>query len=561
MSTATGSIPRSNGMEFPRETTSSHSTALSSIQRTVPRTSDYAAAAAEPSTAENVSARDIGNATQYTTYLPNTHETYEPTATTSSSEALESRKTNPISNTNGQSTIFSQTTLRNCSIMKLYFMDHYFDLLTYLDNRNQRLAEFKKHVSESRLPEEEVAREWTTYNGRERAYLRKRRTRMRISHFQIVKQVGQGGYGQVFLAKKKDTSELCALKRMNKKLLMRMGEIQHILTERDILARTDSPWLVNLLYAFQDMDNVYLAMEFVPGGDFRTLLNASGVLRHDCARIYFAEMCASVFALHNFGYIHRDLKPENFLIDATGHIKLTDFGLSRAERLQNAPLTLKSVNDRFNTHRSMRKELRAFTLVGSPDYMAPEVLSSHQQGYDLSVDYWSLGCILFECLAGYPPFTANSTDEVWLNVYHWSKVLERPVYVGQDEEFNLSDCAWNLITKLIASHENRFKTPEEVEHHPFLDKHITFSSLRTADGPTPPLVPKLASNIDTSYFDDFNDPNDMERYKEVHQRQADLDKSNSEHDDGDSTRNLRSAFVGFTFKHNQVIPTQLQTLV
>ncbi|EGF83507.1 hypothetical protein BATDEDRAFT_8805, partial [Batrachochytrium dendrobatidis JAM81] len=457
----------------------------------------------------------------------------------------------------------------------LDFMDHYFDLLTYLDNRKQRLEQFKRQLTESKLPEEKVDQEWSIYNGRERAYLRKRRTRMRMSHFQIVKQVGQGGYGQVFLAKKKDTSELCALKRMNKKLLMRMGEIQHILTERDILARTDSPWLVNLLYAFQDMDNVYLAMEFVPGGDFRTLLNASGVLRHECVRFYFSEMCAAVFSLHNFGYIHRDLKPENFLIDASGHIKLTDFGLSRGtlspqimeslrqklERLKNAPLTLKSHNDRFNTYRSMRKELRAFTLVGSPDYMAPEVLVSREQGYDLTVDYWSLGCILFECLTGYPPFTANSTDDVWLNVYHWSKVLERPVYVGQDEEFNLEDCAWDLITKLIANHEDRYKIPEQIISHSFLEPYIKFTALRAPEGPKPPLIPKLTSSIDTSYFDDFNDPTDMERYKEVHQRQTDLEKSGSELAGVDTCRNLRSAFVGFTFKHNQAIPDHLPTLV
>jgi serine/threonine protein kinase len=118
---------------------------------------------------------------------------------------------------------------------------------------------------------------------------------------------------------------------MSKKLLVKLGEQSHILTERDILTKTNSPWLVRLLYAFQDMDNVYLVMEYVQGGDFRTLLNATGVLHEPHARFYFAEMAQAVFTLHDLGYIHRDLKPENFLIDSTGHIKLTDFGLSRGK--------------------------------------------------------------------------------------------------------------------------------------------------------------------------------------------------------------------------------------
>ncbi|KAI8926109.1 kinase-like domain-containing protein [Entophlyctis helioformis] len=475
----------------------------------------------------------------------------------------------------------SPATIRNCNLMKMFFLDHYFDLLTYIDKRKQRLGEFKSYMAHSELSEEEATRQWASYCGRERAHLRKRRTRMRLSHFQILKQVGQGGYGQVFLARKKDSQELCALKRMNKKLLQKMGEVQHILTERDILARSDSPWLVKLLYAFQDMDSVYLAMEYVPGGDFRTLLNLSGVLREQHARVYFAEMCSSVFALHRFGYIHRDLKPENFLIDATGHIKLTDFGLSRGtlspevieslrsklEKLKHTLLTPRTVTERFNTHRSVRKDLRAFTLVGSPDYMAPEVLVATQAGYDFTVDYWSLGCILFECLAGYPPFTAKSTDDVWLNVYHWKRVLERPVYVGEDEEFNLSDPSWDLITHLIASQEDRYKTPEEIQRHPFLGEHINLELLRTPQGPKAPLVPQLASPTDTSYFDNFDDPEDMARYKEVHQRQDDLRRTvmNDDAEAGrssDEARGLRTAFVGFTFRRSDAsMADQIETLV
>ena len=150
-----------------------------------------------------------------------------------------------------------------------------------------------------------------------------------MEQFHIIAQVGQGGYGEVYLARKQETGEVCALKKMRKRTLFKMDEVRpllpssaisllwrevsqvrHVLVERDILTATKTPWLVRLLYAFQDAEHVYLAMEYVPGGDFRTLLNNSGVLKEEHARFYISEMFAAVCELHKLGYIHRDLKPE-----------------------------------------------------------------------------------------------------------------------------------------------------------------------------------------------------------------------------------------------------------
>jgi non-specific serine/threonine protein kinase len=179
---------------------------------------------------------------------------------------------------------------------------------------------------------EAYAKEVQSYNGRERVLLRKRRTKLRLEQFRIIAQVGQGGYGSVYLARKIDTNEVCALKKMRKGTLAKMDEVKHVLVERDILCSVKTPWLVRLLYAFQDKDHVFLAMvswrpsrpslgmccgmhgadsqEYVPGGDFRTLLNNSGVLKEEHARFYAAEMFMGVNELHKLGYIHRDLKPE-----------------------------------------------------------------------------------------------------------------------------------------------------------------------------------------------------------------------------------------------------------
>lgn len=144
---------------------------------------------------------------------------------------------------------------------KLDFLDYYYDLLSYVHTRQNRLSSFKAQVpAPPETPKEEYQAALTQYLGRERANLRKRRTRLRHGDFQILTQVGQGGYGQVYLAQKKDTREVCALKVMSKKLLFKLDEVRHVLTERDILTNAKSDWLVRLLYAFQDDKSIYLAM-------------------------------------------------------------------------------------------------------------------------------------------------------------------------------------------------------------------------------------------------------------------------------------------------------------
>ena len=345
------------------------------------------------------------------------------------------------------------------------FLDYYFDLLTYVGSRQNRLNAFKAdYPTPPETDQQTYDQMWSKYTGRERANLRKRRVRLRQGDFQILTQVGQGGYGQVFLAQKKDTREVCALKVMSKKLLFKLDEIRHVLTERDILTTATSEWLVRLLYSFQDDKSIYLAMEYVPGGDFRTLLNNTGVLSNRHARFYIAEMFCSVDALHQLGYIHRDLKPENFLVDSTGHVKLTDFGLaagflapakieSMRIRLEKAsetsvpfgkPMDQRSVAERREGYRSMReKDVNyAKSIVGSPDYMAPEVLRGEE--YDFTVDYWSLGCMLFEALTGFPPFAGATPDETWRNLKHWREVLKRPVW--EDPNYFLSNRTWTFIT-------------------------------------------------------------------------------------------------------------------
>ncbi|KAL7894497.1 kinase-like protein [Trichoderma sp. SZMC 28014] len=449
---------------------------------------------------------------------------------------------------------------RMVNVTQLYFLDYYFDLLTYVGQRQKRLAAFKSEFPESPETDPETHRVWSKYTGRERANLRKRRIRLKQGDFQILTQVGQGGYGQVFLAQKKDTREVCALKVMSKKLLFKLDEVRHVLTERDILTTAQSDWLVRLLYSFQDDKNIYLAMEYVPGGDFRTLLNNTGVLSNRHARFYIAEMFCSVDALHKLGYIHRDLKPENFLVDSTGHVKLTDFGLaagvlapSKIEsmriKLEQAsetpvpfgkPIGQRTVAERRESYRTMRDNdvNYAKSIVGSPDYMAPEVLRGEE--YDYTVDYWSLGCMLFEALTGFPPFAGSTPDETWRNLKHWKEVLKRPVW--EDPNYFLSNRTWNFITTCINSRTKRFSEIKDIFAHQYFAE-VDWETLRQTRAP---FVPELDSETDAGYFDDFGNDADMAKYKEVHDKQQALENM-AEREEEMS----KSLFVGFTFRHRK----------
>lgn len=271
-------------------------------------------------------------------------------------------------------------------------------------------------------------------------------------------------------------------------------------------------------------------------------------------------MFCSVDALHQLGYIHRDLKPENFLVDSSGHVKLTDFGLaagmlapakieSMRLRLEQAsetsvpfgkPMDQRTVAERRDGYRSMRNNDANYakSIVGSPDYMAPEVLRGEE--YDFTVDYWSLGCMLFEALTGFPPFAGSNADETWRNLKHWKDVLKRPVW--EDPNYFLSNRTWSFITTCINSRSKRFSNVKDIYAHQYFGE-VNWETLRDTKAP---FVPELDSETDAGYFDDFTNEADMAKYKEVHDKQSALENMADRDDDMG-----KSLFVGFTFRHRK----------
>ena len=304
-----------------------------------------------------------------------------------------------------------------------------------------------------------------------------------ISAFEILKPISRGAYGRVVLAAKRTTRDLYAIKVIRKKDLQRKNQIEHIKTEREVMAHAEHPFVVRLYYSFTSADNLYMVMEFVNGGDLFSLLRNVGYLAEEVARLYVAEISLALEYLHcTLGVVHRDLKPDNVLIDQQGHIKLTDFGLS--------VFGLAPGDDAYDGDEPQAK-------VGTPDYMSPEVLLGETHGPP--VDLWALGCLSFELLTGYTPFTGESVEEVFENILEHTRgdAVRWP-----EEEEHLSEQAFNLVTRLLEPvQEHRLGAAggfDELRAAPFFDE-VDWKGLRARETVVP-FVPDLAGDQDVSYF-------------------------------------------------------------
>lgn len=229
-----------------------------------------------------------------------------------------------------------------------------------------------------------------------------------ISNFELLAVIGRGGYGKVFQARLRSTGELLALKVM-KKTTLSATQAARTMTERTILAEVRHPFIVALKYAFQSSSKLYLAMEFVQGGDLYTLLRRVGVLNIALVRLFASEITLALGHLHSVGVIYRDLKPENVLLGTDGHIKLTDFGLS------------------IWCEEGAHQQCHSF--AGTETYMAPELLL--QRGHDSAADWWSFGILLCEMSMGRHPFrephiVANSERKVALSRYCTLRNIANP---------------------------------------------------------------------------------------------------------------------------------------
>ncbi|KAI9330299.1 kinase-like domain-containing protein, partial [Obelidium mucronatum] len=339
-----------------------------------------------------------------------------------------------------------------------------------------------------------------------------------IKDFEIIKPISKGAFGSVYLAKKRLTGDYYAIKVLRKSDMIAKNQVTNIKAERMILGQLDSPFVVKLYFSFQTKDNLYLVMEYLNGGDCAALIKAVGSLDEKWTKQYISEVVLGLEFLHSKGIIHRDLKPDNMLIDQNGHVKLTDFGLSRVGFLGRIPLPFsQQLFARSHGRRGSVSSTASFSssadnngallggrlaeymenagkdkaFVGTPDYLAPESILG--LGQDASVDWWALGVILYEFLYGFPPFNAATPPEVF------SKILACNIDWHEDD-VDVSPEAMDLMKQLMCkSVEHRLGTKggaAEVKNHAFF-ADVNWSAIASAEAS---FVPKPANDEDTEYF-------------------------------------------------------------
>ncbi|XP_071553758.1 ribosomal protein S6 kinase alpha-5 isoform X1 [Temnothorax nylanderi] len=313
-----------------------------------------------------------------------------------------------------------------------------------------------------------------------------------MTHFDLLKVLGTGAYGKVFLVRKRtgaDAGRLYAMKVLKKaSIVQKKKTTEHTKSERQILeAIRDSPFLITLYYAFQTDDKLCLILEYVAGGEMFTHLYQHDCFTEDAVRFYIGEIILALERLHDLGVIYRDIKLENILLDKEGHLVLTDFGLSKEflphERNGNA---------------------RTYSFCGTIEYMAPEVVKAGPNGHDIAVDWWSVGVLTFELLTGASPFTVegekNNQQEISRRI-----LKNDPPPMPSHMSANVSD----FITRLLVKDPRQRlgggpRDAKELKEHPFFmdaAPAFTWEGLEKKQI-KPPLVPKISHELDTSNFSD-----------------------------------------------------------
>ena len=331
--------------------------------------------------------------------------------------------------------------------------------------------------------------------------------------FENLKLLGTGSFGRVLLVRFLSNNNLYAMKVLNKNQIKLKHQEEHTKTERDLMVKINNPFVVNIKFAFQDNSKLYIVSDFMQGGDMFYHLHTDKKFDENRSRFYAIELILGLEFLHKNNMIYRDLKPENILMDSEGHLKISDFGLSKI--LENP-------------------DEKAYTLCGTPQYLAPEILKN--KGYDKSVDWWSLGCFIYEMLTGFLPFYIPKGNRIN------PKVFEEPLRFPPGVKPDAMSLIYQLLTvnpkkRLGYGEEDAQKIKEHkffegVDWDKYWNKEIE-----------PPFIPSFDDEMDLKYFDKMftDEPVDSNR-PTVYSRPR-------EH----------SVYKGFTYITNSVQKDMMQT--
>ena len=266
-----------------------------------------------------------------------------------------------------------------------------------------------------------------------------------LPDFKIMKQIGKGSFGTIYLVEKIDSKKIYAMKQLRKDIIIKTDALLCTKLEKEVLKLVDHPFLVGLDYAFQTPTNIYFVMKYYKGGELYKHLQAKKRFPESIARFYGAQVALAIGELHRNNIIYRDMKPENILLDEDGYIALADFGLAKM----------------------IEENKAAMTFCGTPEYIAPETIAG--RGYNKSIDWWGLGVLLYEMIIGVPPFHCNNQHVLFQ--YIKDKELRFP---DAKHGIKITEEAMDVITKLLCKKPSeRLGSKggvEEILEHPFFKK-------------------------------------------------------------------------------------------